>query len=181
MFLRKREKGISYRPKIRTVIGGSSWKSEDHFSLQFPRDCFKYRRVPRDPSRALSFRPEEHRPWLYFRGNDQSVNISRVGITGNGDGSYNYTLTGLRKYTKYSVVVKAFNNKGDGPGSDPVTVQTLEDGERTMSRLFILFNFSFMSRTLKFRFDRSNSGIYFTSNLSFHYARLSLISLSVRQ
>ncbi|KAK1131200.1 hypothetical protein K0M31_017488 [Melipona bicolor] len=60
-------------------------------------------------------------------GNDQSVNITRVGITGNGDGSYDYRLTGLRKYTQYSVVVKAFNNKGDGPGSDPVTVQTLED------------------------------------------------------
>ncbi|XP_076641618.1 cell adhesion molecule Dscam2 isoform X1 [Halictus rubicundus] len=59
--------------------------------------------------------------------NDQSVNITRVGITGNGDGSYDYRLTGLRKYTQYSVVVKAFNNKGDGPGSDPVTVQTLED------------------------------------------------------
>ncbi|XP_015431460.1 PREDICTED: Down syndrome cell adhesion molecule-like protein Dscam2 [Dufourea novaeangliae] len=60
-------------------------------------------------------------------GNDQSVNITRVGITGNGDGSYDYRLTGLRKYTQYSVLVKAFNNKGDGPGSDPVTVQTLED------------------------------------------------------
>ncbi|XP_043798140.1 Down syndrome cell adhesion molecule-like protein Dscam2 isoform X4 [Apis laboriosa] len=58
-------------------------------------------------------------------GNDQSVNITRVGITENGDGSYR--LTGLRKYTQYSIVVKAFNNKGDGPGSDPVTVQTLED------------------------------------------------------
>ncbi|XP_076177347.1 cell adhesion molecule Dscam2 isoform X9 [Ptiloglossa arizonensis] len=60
-------------------------------------------------------------------GNDQSVNITRVGITGNGDGSYDYSLTGLRKYTQYSIVVKAFNNKGDGPGSDPVAVQTLED------------------------------------------------------
>ncbi|XP_076675488.1 cell adhesion molecule Dscam2 isoform X6 [Andrena cerasifolii] len=60
-------------------------------------------------------------------GNDQSGNITRVGITGNGDGSYDYRLIGLRKYTQYSVVVKAFNNKGDGPGSDPVTVQTLED------------------------------------------------------
>lgn len=57
------------------------------------------------------------------------MNITRVGITGNGDGSYDYRLTGLRKYSQYSVVVKAFNNKGDGPGSDPVTVQTLEDGE----------------------------------------------------
>ncbi|XP_015190717.1 PREDICTED: Down syndrome cell adhesion molecule-like protein Dscam2 isoform X4 [Polistes dominula] len=60
-------------------------------------------------------------------GDDQSVNTTRVGITGNGDGSYDYRLTGLRKYTQYSIVVKAFNNKGDGPGSDAVMAQTFED------------------------------------------------------
>nr|XP_050851568.1 cell adhesion molecule Dscam2-like isoform X6 [Vespula vulgaris] len=58
---------------------------------------------------------------------DQSVNTTRVGITGNGDGSYDYRLTGLRKYTQYNIVVKAFNSKGDGPGSDLVTAQTFED------------------------------------------------------
>lgn len=66
---------------------------------------------------------------LYFRGDDQLTNTTRVGITGNGDGSHDYRLTGLRKYTQYSIVVKAFNNKGDGPGSDPVMAQTFEDGE----------------------------------------------------
>ena len=66
---------------------------------------------------------------LYFRGDDQLTNTTRVGITGNGDGSHDYRLTGLRKYTQYSVVVKAFNSKGDGPGSDPVTAHTFEDGE----------------------------------------------------
>ncbi|KAG7198492.1 hypothetical protein KM043_005868 [Ampulex compressa] len=60
-------------------------------------------------------------------GKEQSANTTRVGITGNGDGSYDYRLTGLRKYTQYSIVVKAFNSKGDGPGSDPVTAQTFED------------------------------------------------------
>ncbi|XP_033213818.1 Down syndrome cell adhesion molecule-like protein Dscam2 [Belonocnema kinseyi] len=58
---------------------------------------------------------------------EQSANVTRVGITGNGDGSYDYRLTGLRKYTQYSIVVKAFNSKGDGPGSDPMIAQTLED------------------------------------------------------
>lgn len=67
------------------------------------------------------------------------MNITRVGITENGDGSYR--LTGLRKYTQYSIVVKAFNNKGDGPGSDPVTVQTLEDGERTTVTSLSFFSF----------------------------------------
>ncbi|XP_025163016.1 Down syndrome cell adhesion molecule-like protein Dscam2 isoform X2 [Harpegnathos saltator] len=60
-------------------------------------------------------------------GDDQSTNTTRVGITGNRDGSHDYRLTGLRKYTQYSVVVKAFNSKGDGPGSDPVMAHTLED------------------------------------------------------
>ncbi|XP_076317070.1 cell adhesion molecule Dscam1-like [Tachypleus tridentatus] len=36
-------------------------------------------------------------------------------------------LKGLRKYTFYSVVVQAFNEKGAGPRSDPVTGRTLED------------------------------------------------------
>ncbi|XP_036147341.1 Down syndrome cell adhesion molecule-like protein Dscam2 isoform X4 [Monomorium pharaonis] len=60
-------------------------------------------------------------------GDDQLTNTTRVGITGNGDGSHDYRLTGLRKYTQYSIIVKAFNSKGDGPGSDPVTAQTFED------------------------------------------------------
>ncbi|XP_011055035.1 PREDICTED: LOW QUALITY PROTEIN: Down syndrome cell adhesion molecule-like protein Dscam2 [Acromyrmex echinatior] len=60
-------------------------------------------------------------------GDDQLTNTTRVGITGNGDGSHDYRLTGLRKYTQYSIVVKAFNSKGDGPGSDPVTAHTFED------------------------------------------------------
>lgn len=62
-------------------------------------------------------------------GDDQLLNTTRVGITGNGDGSHDYRLMGLRKYTQYSIVVKAFNSKGDGPGSDPVLEHTFEDGE----------------------------------------------------
>ncbi|XP_043279367.1 Down syndrome cell adhesion molecule-like protein Dscam2 isoform X3 [Venturia canescens] len=59
-------------------------------------------------------------------GEQPLTNTTRVGITGNGDGSYEYRLAGLRKYTQYSIVVKAFNSKGDGPGSDPIITQTLE-------------------------------------------------------
>jgi len=79
---------------------------------------------------ALSFRFNEP------RGEDQSTNTTRVGITGNGDGSHDYRLTGLRKYTQYSIVIKAFNSKGDGPGSDPVTAHTFEDGEWKVSSSF---------------------------------------------
>lgn len=58
------------------------------------------------------------------------------------EGPYNFTrigagmvdsevrLSGLEKFTKYSVIVQAFNSRGDGPSSDPVIVQTLEDGEK---------------------------------------------------
>jgi hypothetical protein len=41
-------------------------------------------------------------------------------------------LSGLEKFTKYSIIVQAFNNRGDGPSSDPVIVQTLEDGEKVI-------------------------------------------------
>lgn len=69
-----------------------------------------------------------HDSRLYSR-DDQMTNTTRVGITGNGDGSHDYRLTGLKKYTQYSIIVKAFNSKGDGPGSDPVMTHTLEDGK----------------------------------------------------
>jgi hypothetical protein len=57
------------------------------------------------------------------------------------EGPYNFTrigagmvngevrLSGLEKFAKYSVTVQAFNSRGDGPTSDAVIVQTLEDGE----------------------------------------------------
>ena len=37
------------------------------------------------------------------------------------------TLTGLKKYTNYSIVVSASTSKGDGNASDPITVITGED------------------------------------------------------
>lgn len=87
------------------------------------------------------------------------MNITRVGITENGDGSYR--LTGLRKYTQYSIVVKAFNNKGDGPGSDPVTVQTLEDGERTTVTFLSFFSFgNFLNNLPNLRLNCKSNKIF---------------------
>ncbi|XP_068083883.1 cell adhesion molecule Dscam1 [Anabrus simplex] len=37
------------------------------------------------------------------------------------------TLQGLARYTTYSVVVQAYNSRGAGPSSEPITVRTLED------------------------------------------------------
>lgn len=38
-------------------------------------------------------------------------------------------INGLKPYTSYSIVVQAFNSKGPGPFSKPITVQTDEGGE----------------------------------------------------
>lgn len=87
------------------------------------------------------------------------MNTTRVGITGNGDGSHDYRLTGLRKYTQYSIVVKAFNSKGDGPGSDPVMAHTLEDGEWKAPSSFIeLFAGFYVNKNI-WHVKQSNYGV----------------------
>lgn len=69
------------------------------------------------------------------------------------EGPYNFTrigagmvnsevrLSGLEKFTKYSVIVQAFNNRGDGPSCDPVIVQTLEDGEKNICLQTFIFKY----------------------------------------
>lgn len=39
------------------------------------------------------------------------------------------TLSGLRKFTEYSILVQAYNRAGAGPRSPEVTASTDEDGE----------------------------------------------------
>jgi hypothetical protein len=53
-------------------------------------------------------------------------NFTRIGA---GMVNHEVRLSGLEKFTKYSVTVQAFNSRGDGPTSEAVVVQTLEDGE----------------------------------------------------
>lgn len=57
---------------------------------------------------------------------DHVYNYSRIGTSG-GEGANEFRLTGLDKYTAYSVIVLAFNAKGDGPPSKPMLAHTLED------------------------------------------------------
>lgn len=38
------------------------------------------------------------------------------------------TLSGLLEYTKYYIVIRAFNRIGPGPSSEEIVVTTLEDG-----------------------------------------------------
>jgi hypothetical protein len=68
------------------------------------------------------------------------------------EGPYNFTrigagmvdsevrLSGLEKFTKYSVIVQAFNNRGDGPSSDPGIVQSYEDGEKDNCLEILIFS-----------------------------------------
>lgn len=43
----------------------------------------------------------------------------------------------LFRFTAYNVIVQAYNSRGAGPTSEPVTVRTMEDGE--LSTLFTFF------------------------------------------
>ncbi|XP_015430998.1 PREDICTED: Down syndrome cell adhesion molecule-like protein Dscam2 [Dufourea novaeangliae] len=55
-----------------------------------------------------------------------SYNFSSV--SGDGEeGGAELRLTGLRPYTKYTLVVQAYNQVGSGPLSEPLLMQTLED------------------------------------------------------
>lgn len=52
-------------------------------------------------------------------------------VYGDGEDGGELILSDLLKFKKYSVVVQAFNEVGDGPLSEPSTAQTMEDGTRT--------------------------------------------------
>lgn len=45
------------------------------------------------------------------------------------------TLTGLKPYTNYNVVVKAFNSGGEGPASATIVFETLEGGKTMLNAL----------------------------------------------
>ncbi|KAK1131350.1 hypothetical protein K0M31_017637 [Melipona bicolor] len=44
-----------------------------------------------------------------------------------------YQLTNLKKFTRYSVVVQAYNVLGQGPMTPEVVATTLEDGKRKLN------------------------------------------------
>lgn len=59
----------------------------------------------------------------------QSLSYNFTSISGDGeDGSGETTLINLSKFTRYSIVAQAFNQIGVGPLSEPISVQTMEDG-----------------------------------------------------
>nr|CAD7393258.1 unnamed protein product [Timema cristinae] len=54
-----------------------------------------------------------------------TYNWTRVAVAGETMGDFR--LTGLDKFAQYSIILEAFNTKGDGPPSDQIIAQTLED------------------------------------------------------
>ena len=52
------------------------------------------------------------------------------------------SLANLKKYTKYSVVVQAYNRLGAGPRSEEINVMTGEDGVYLLNGLICQFVFS---------------------------------------
>lgn len=62
-------------------------------------------------------------------------------VTGDGeDGGGELLLGSLAKYTRYTIVVQAFNEVGAGPLSEPLIAQTMEDGKRVIFRIFYSLN-----------------------------------------
>lgn len=64
--------------------------------------------------------------WYYFRlGTEDRYNYTTV----KEEDLNGWVLQGLNSFTKYRVVVQAFNNVGAGPASAGVTVTTAETGQ----------------------------------------------------
>lgn len=49
-------------------------------------------------------------------------------VSGDGEDGGEILLANLEKFTRYTIVVQAFNEVGMGPTSEPITEQTMEDG-----------------------------------------------------
>ena len=50
-------------------------------------------------------------------------------------------LTNLKKYTRYSIVVQAYNALGPGPMTPEIVATTLEDGESFNTRILFFYSF----------------------------------------
>ena len=59
-------------------------------------------------------------------------------------------LTNLKKFTRYSIVVQAYNALGQGPMSPEVVATTLEDGSFNFINSIYLNNISFILVCINF-------------------------------
>ena len=76
---------------------------------------------------------------IYYWGQSRSVNARRrrraipddaPSVVALGGNTSEFVVTNLTPYSNYDIIVKAFNNGGEGPPSDEVSAETLEAGKR---------------------------------------------------
>lgn len=58
-------------------------------------------------------------------GSSGGYNLTTV----RGEGEGELLIGSLSKFTRYSIVVQAYNQVGQGPMSEPIPAQTYEDGK----------------------------------------------------
>ncbi|XP_050537388.1 cell adhesion molecule Dscam2 isoform X2 [Daktulosphaira vitifoliae] len=63
----------------------------------------------------------------FFEASMETMSHNMTAVFGDGEDGGEFILTDLLKFKKYSIVIQAFNEVGNGPLSDPTTVQTMED------------------------------------------------------
>ena len=78
------------------------------------------RRISRKSAEQYTYRTVESR----ISAASVELGLARTAISGRY-----CQLTNLKKYTRYSIVVQAYNALGEGPLSQEVVATTLEDGE----------------------------------------------------
>jgi len=76
---------------------------------------------------------------IYYWGQSRTVNARRrrraisddapFGVASVGN-TTKFVVTNLTPYSNYDIIVKAFNNGGEGPPSDEVSAETLEAGKK---------------------------------------------------
>lgn len=66
--------------------------------------------------------------WSEHSSSTSGVNQSKS-LTVNGWATTKVQLTGLRKFTKYDISIRAFNSIASGPASVPIVGTTQEGGE----------------------------------------------------
>lgn len=74
---------------------------------------------------------------------EKKLNITR------GLDNPKHTLTGLKPYTTYKIIIRMFSNSTMGPASDPLANTTLEAGELNAILCLNFFNFIFQQHHLR--------------------------------
>jgi len=88
--------------------------------------------------------------WSEHSSSTSGVNQSKS-LTVNGWATTKVQLTGLRKFTKYGISIKAFNSIASGPASVPI-VGTTQEGGIVRTRNHIYTNKTIINKSFPFAF-----------------------------